>query len=53
MDVIKKHGEDKFLVPCTDIHKQDIFELLDRKKYSIQKLLFTKPLQATSATLPM
>ena len=25
MDVIRKHKEDKFLVPCTDIHKQDIF----------------------------
>lgn len=29
MDVIKKHKKEKFLVPCTDIHKQEIFETLD------------------------
>src|SRR3569832_1387583 len=26
IDVVKKHREEKFLVPCTDIHKQDIFD---------------------------
>lgn len=29
MDVIKKHKKEKFLVPCTDIPKQEIFETLD------------------------
>lgn len=29
IDVIKKHAEEKFLVPSSDIHKQTMFELLD------------------------
>lgn len=29
MSVIKKHGEEKFLVPSSDIHKQTMFKLLD------------------------
>ena len=42
MDVIKKHREDKFLVPCTDIHKQDIFELLDEEKIFYSKAVIYK-----------
>jgi len=30
MDVIKKHKEEKFLVPCSDIQKQEIPLLLDK-----------------------
>jgi uroporphyrinogen-III synthase len=32
MDVIKKHCEEKFLVPSSDIHKQTMFRLLDDNK---------------------
>lgn len=32
MDVIKKHSEEKFLVPSSDIHKQTMFMLLDENK---------------------
>jgi len=42
MDVIRKHKEDKFLVPCTDIHKQDIFELLDEEKIVYSKAVIYK-----------
>ncbi|MFI5150596.1 MAG: uroporphyrinogen-III synthase [Bacteroidia bacterium] len=34
IDVIRKHKDEKFLYPCTDIHKEDIPEILD--KHSIQ-----------------
>jgi uroporphyrinogen-III synthase len=34
IDVIKKHKEEKFLYPCTDIHKEDIPDILD--KHNIQ-----------------
>lgn len=34
IDIIRKHKEDKFLYPCTDVHKEDIPEILD--KYKIQ-----------------
>ena len=30
IDVIKKHKEEKYLVPCSDIQKQEIPELLDK-----------------------
>jgi uroporphyrinogen-III synthase len=36
IDIIKKHKEDKFLLPCSDIHKEEGPELLDKHgiKYS-------------------
>ncbi|HXC04379.1 MAG TPA: uroporphyrinogen-III synthase, partial [Bacteroidia bacterium] len=34
IDVIRKHKDEKYLYPCTDIHKEDIPEILD--KHSIQ-----------------
>lgn len=42
MDVIKKHKTDKFLVPCTDIHKQEIFETLDKNKVAYTKAIIYK-----------
>ncbi|TND09490.1 MAG: uroporphyrinogen-III synthase [Bacteroidetes bacterium] len=30
MDIIKKHKEEKFLYPCTDVHKEEIPEILDK-----------------------
>ena len=37
IDVIKKHGEEKFLVPSSDIHKQTMFKLLDENKINYSK----------------
>ena len=37
MDVIKKHKKEKFLVPCTDIHKQEIFDILDSQSIDYTK----------------
>ena len=42
MDVIKKHKTDKFLVPCTDIHKQEIFDTLDQNNISYTKAVIYK-----------
>jgi uroporphyrinogen-III synthase len=42
MDVIKKHRAEKFLVPCTDIAKQDIFETLDEHKINYKKAVIYK-----------
>ncbi|MEO0312332.1 MAG: hypothetical protein RIQ89_1989 [Bacteroidota bacterium] len=42
MDVIKKHKTDKFLVPCTDIHKQEIFETLEKQKIAYTKAIIYK-----------
>lgn len=32
IDIIKKHGDENFLVPSADIHKQSMFKLLDSAK---------------------
>ena len=42
MDVIKKHRKEKFLVPCTDIHKQEIFETLDLHTIEFSKAIIYK-----------
>lgn len=34
MEVIRKHRSEKFLVPSSDIHKQTMFQLLDKDKIS-------------------
>lgn len=42
MDVLKKHKKEKFLVPCTDIHKQEIFETLDANHLDYTKAVIYK-----------
>ncbi|HEX2618146.1 MAG TPA: uroporphyrinogen-III synthase [Flavobacteriales bacterium] len=40
MDVIKKHKEEKFLVPCSDIQKQEIPALLDKAAVKYTNAVF-------------
>lgn len=42
MDLIKKHKKEKFLVPCTDIHKQEIFDTLDTHHIDYDKAVIYK-----------
>jgi uroporphyrinogen-III synthase len=42
IDVIKKHKEEKFLYPCTDIHKEDIPEILDQHHIQYTKAILYK-----------
>ncbi len=42
IDVIKKHKEEKFLYPCTDIHKEDIPEILDKHHIQYTKAVLYK-----------
>lgn len=37
IDLLKKHHSEKFLVPCSDIHKQEITELLDEHQIKYTK----------------
>lgn len=37
VDLLKKHQDEKFLVPCSDIHKQEITEILDENKIKYTK----------------
>jgi len=42
MDIILKHKEDKFLLPCSDIHNQDIFDLLKKEEVRYAKAVIYK-----------
>ena len=39
MDVIKKHKTEKFLLPCSDIHKDDVPAILDSFKINYKKAI--------------
>lgn len=42
MDVIKKHSDETFLVPSSDIHKQTMYTLLDKEKVNYSKAVIYK-----------
>ena len=42
MDVIKKHNSEKFLLPCSDIHKEDIALKLEDQKIEFTKAVLYK-----------
>ncbi len=42
IDVIKKHKEDKFLLPCSDIHKEEIADVLDEQGVQYTKAVIYK-----------
>ena len=44
MDVIKKHKEDKFLFPCSEIHKDDIPEALEKEEIKFEKAVIYRTL---------
>ncbi|MCB0429992.1 MAG: uroporphyrinogen-III synthase [Flavobacteriales bacterium] len=39
MDIIKKHKDENFLLPCSDIHKQEIPEMLDQSGVKYTKAI--------------
>ncbi len=41
-DVLRKHKNEKYLLPCSDIHKQDMTKKLDQYKISYKKAVFYK-----------
>ena len=44
LEVIKKHKDDRFLLPCSDIHKLSIPKLLDDSKINYSKAIIYKTL---------
>jgi len=42
LDVIKKHKDEKFLLPCSDIHKQEITDVLDQHNIKYSKAVLYK-----------
>jgi len=46
MDIIKKHDEENFLVPSSDIHKQSMFQTLDKAKINYQRAIIYRTVAA-------
>lgn len=44
MELIKKHKDEKYLLPCSDIHKASMTKMLDEHKINYQKAVFYKTL---------
>jgi len=44
LDLIKKHKTEKFLLPCSDIHKQEIPQLLEEHKVFYKKAVIYRTL---------
>ena len=42
LDVIRKHKDEKFLLPCSDIHKQEITDILDQHNIKYTKTVLYK-----------
>ena len=42
IDVIKKHKDEKFLLPCSDIHKEEIADILDEQNIHYKKAVIYK-----------
>lgn len=51
MDVIKKHDDEIFLVPSSDIHKQTMFVLLDQEKVNYTKAVIYKTVASNLSDL--
>ncbi len=49
--VMKKHKDEKFLVPLSDIHKQEIPMLLDKEKYNYTKAILYRTVSADLSDL--
>jgi uroporphyrinogen-III synthase len=51
LELIKKHNDEKFLLPCSDIHKLSIPKLLDDNKINYTKAIIYKTLASDLSKL--
>lgn len=51
INVMKKHKNEKFLVPLSDIHKQEIPELLDKEEYNYTKAILYRTVSSDLSDL--
>lgn len=46
MDLLKKHKEERYLLPCSDIHRKDIVDFLEKNKFSFSEAVIYKTVLA-------
>ena len=51
VNVMKKHKDEKFLIPLSDIHKQDIPKLMEKEGYSYTKAILYRTVSADLSDL--
>jgi uroporphyrinogen-III synthase len=51
--VIKKHRKEKFLLPCSNVHKQDITETLTENEIDYSKAVIYKTLCSNLSDVPV
>ncbi|MCL3780211.1 uroporphyrinogen-III synthase [Prolixibacteraceae bacterium JC049] len=51
IDVMKKHSKEKFLIPLSHIHKQEIPNLLDKAKFTYTKAILYKTVSSDLSDL--
>jgi uroporphyrinogen-III synthase len=51
MEVLKKHKDEKFLVPSSDIHKQSMFEMLEKEKIEYNRAIIYKTVASNLSDL--
>lgn len=51
LEIIKKHKDEKFLLPCSDIHKQSLPKLLDDSKIDFTKAVIYRTLASDLSAL--
>lgn len=51
VNVMKKHKDEKFLVPLSDIHKQEIPQLLDKGEYNYTKAILYRTVSSDLSDL--
>jgi uroporphyrinogen-III synthase len=49
VEIIRKHKEEKFLLPCSDIHKESMIEMLDESKVDYNKAVLYRTVAANLA----
>lgn len=49
VEVIKKHKEEKFLIPSSDVHKDTMFEMLDEEKVNYTNAIIYKTVSSNLA----
>ncbi|MBU2651442.1 MAG: uroporphyrinogen-III synthase [Bacteroidetes bacterium] len=53
VDLVKKHKEEKFLLPCSEIHKQSISDQLESNNINYQKAIIYKTLANDLSGIPI
>jgi len=53
MEVLAKHKSEKFLVPVSDVHKDEISELLEKNQINFKKVVFYRTVAADLSELDL